>query len=274
LQARIGYFVTDNATNNDTAINEVLRRLCPLLTETQRRSRRLRCLGHVINLAAKAFLYGTEFDAFEKDAEYTKEHTELSKELNLWRKRGPVGRLHNVVTFICRSPQRREKFAQITEFSNTEKGDYDHLKLISDNATRWNSLYSMINRALLLQTRIDSFCVKYKDQMHGAANSKRAQTDEEKERLLTHDILTNDDWKALAEVKSVLEKFFELTKRAESAKLSSDRGVLSNYIVTLNQLLVHVQEKRDSFTAAANNPDFYTPAIEHLRVCTVNCWRS
>jgi len=74
------------------------------MPEKRRKARRLRCLGHVINLAVKAFLFGTEYDAFEQDIESTREKSELLKELNLWRKRGPVGRLHNIITYICRSP--------------------------------------------------------------------------------------------------------------------------------------------------------------------------
>jgi len=70
----------------------------------KRNTRRLRCLGHVINLAAKAFLFGTEYDAFEKDIKSIKEKSELLQELKLWQKRGPVGRLHNIITYICRSP--------------------------------------------------------------------------------------------------------------------------------------------------------------------------
>jgi hypothetical protein len=53
------------------------------MTTKQRKARRLRCLGHVINLAAKAFLFGAEFEQFEKDAESCKEHSELLKELNI-----------------------------------------------------------------------------------------------------------------------------------------------------------------------------------------------
>jgi hypothetical protein len=101
LGSRIGYFVTDNAYNNDTAIEIVVAHFFRSWTEKKRRSRRLRCLGHVINLSAKAFLYGKEFDAFERDIENVREHSELLKELNIWRKRGPVGKLHNIITFIC-----------------------------------------------------------------------------------------------------------------------------------------------------------------------------
>lgn len=231
--------------------------------------RRLRCLGHVINLSAKAFLYGEEFDAFEKDAESVRENSELLKELNIWRRRGPVGKLHNVVIFICRTPQRREKFAEIKGLDGTPD-DYDHLSLLSDNATRWNSLYLMIERAIKLRDRIDRFCIDHADSMHGS--TKKAQTNLEKEQLLKNDTLSGDDWKALAEVMDILKKFYDLTKRAEGTKLSSDRGVLSDYMATLNELLNHVRELRDDYNIKAEDASLSTPSVQHLRNCVVNCW--
>jgi hypothetical protein len=56
----------------------------------------------VTDLAAKAFLHGKEFEAFERDIDIVKEHSKISKELQLWRKRGPVSKLHNIIIFICR----------------------------------------------------------------------------------------------------------------------------------------------------------------------------
>lgn len=85
---RIGYFVSDNASNNSTAIDLLIAYFLPHLTPKQRLGRRLRCLGHVIQLSAKAFLHGTEFDTFEKKAETFKKQSSLLKELHLWRKRG------------------------------------------------------------------------------------------------------------------------------------------------------------------------------------------
>jgi hypothetical protein len=266
LGSRIGYFVTDNAYNNDTAIEIVVGHFFPHMTEKKRRSRRLRCLGHVINLSAKAFLYGKEYDAFEKDIENVKEHSELLKELNIWRKRGPVGKLHNVVTFICRSPQRRDKFADIKQFSAKDSEDFNHLKLIVDNATRWNSLYLMIERALKLRDRIDRFCIDYADTMHGSS-TKKAQTDDELAHLLKNDTLNGDDWIALSEVVFILRPFYDLTKRAEG-----DRGVLSDYLTTLNKLLAHVRERRDDLILRDNTAHLSTPATNHLRACIVNCW--
>ena len=113
--------------NNDTTIEAVLKHFFPGWSVKKRTSRRLRCLRHIINLAAKAFLYSKEADAFEKDIESFKEKSDLLKELTLWRKRGPIGKLYNIVIFIYRTPQRRERFASIRTFDSDEKGDFDHL---------------------------------------------------------------------------------------------------------------------------------------------------
>jgi hypothetical protein len=240
----------------------------------QRNARRLRCLGHVINLAAKAFLFGTEFDAFERDVESTKEKSELLQELMLWRKRGPVGRLHNIITYICRSPQRRETFRTIRQITDSE-GDFndafDHLSLKVDNATRWNSLYLMIERAIKLKDRIDLFCLHQADQMHGSS-TKRATTADEKERLLKHDALEKEDWDTLNDVMAILEPFYKLTIRAEGTTITGDRGILSNYLTTLNTLLAHVREARDDIDLRLSNDDLVTDQLKYLKVCTVNCW--
>jgi hypothetical protein len=70
-------------------------------------NRWLCCLSHVINLAAKAFLLGQNPDAFERELKSVDECNEEGKEREFWRKRGPIGKLHNVVVYIRRTPQRR-----------------------------------------------------------------------------------------------------------------------------------------------------------------------
>lgn len=61
----------------------------------------MRCAGHVLNLVAKAILFGSDVDAFESDLhDLSSEEHELSK----WRKKGPTGKLHNVVKYITGSP--------------------------------------------------------------------------------------------------------------------------------------------------------------------------
>jgi hypothetical protein len=57
--------------------------------------RRSRCIGHTINLAAKALLFGEHFDAFEKQLDSRSPITII--EYQHWRAKGPVGKLYNLV---------------------------------------------------------------------------------------------------------------------------------------------------------------------------------
>ena len=101
---------------------------------------RLRCKGHTINLVAHAFMFlkivpdeaPTE-NQVKKDT--TSEYIKPSDaDILKWRKAGPLGKLHNIVVFIRCSPQRIQRFKEISE----KKG------LLRDNDTRWNSKYYMI----------------------------------------------------------------------------------------------------------------------------------
>ena len=88
---------------------------------------RLRCNGHILNLAATAFLFNTANEAL---VAYNNEGVSESalpseKELEEWRQKGPLGRLHNLVVWIHRSPQRRTRFLALSH----------GLGLIRDNLT-------------------------------------------------------------------------------------------------------------------------------------------
>lgn len=67
LEDRIGYFVTDNAENNDTCLED-------LGTEFgfDKQHKRLRCCGHIINLVARSILFGTDAMRLRRTAKPTK----------------------------------------------------------------------------------------------------------------------------------------------------------------------------------------------------------
>ena len=67
-------------------------------------SRRVRYLGHIINLAAKAFLFGKEADAFKEESQSKKQLDKLEAVRELWRKKGPLGKFYNTVLFIRKTP--------------------------------------------------------------------------------------------------------------------------------------------------------------------------
>ncbi len=108
-------YVCNNVSTNDNAIEIVLERLgCQDLPAT----RRGRCFGHIVNLIAQSFLFGNELkgiyeatNAVNEQTEYNS--TEMRRVLEEWRKKGPIGKLHNIIVNIRSSPQKREEFKRI-----------------------------------------------------------------------------------------------------------------------------------------------------------------
>lgn len=107
---RIGFFVLDNASTNDTCVDIILRTLYPKMSEKQRRRRRLRCLGHIVNLAAQVFLLGKGAEKTLDELEIAFLRQDFQKIADIWRKQGALGRLHNIVRYIRMTPQRRQEF--------------------------------------------------------------------------------------------------------------------------------------------------------------------
>ena len=150
--------------------------LYPGLNDSQvrqlRQKRRIRCFGHILNLVAKVFLEGDDHDLLQTLDLDSRRRLSLEEEdtlLKQWRKRGPIGKLHNIIHFIRRSPQRRNKFVDIVQRAGlspealAELGDVVNerdskfVQLVTDNDTRWNSIYLMIERALRLRFQINWF---------------------------------------------------------------------------------------------------------------------
>ena len=107
ISPNLGIFITNNADSNDTVIRVTLQVLRPDLNIEDCRSR---YLGHILNLAAKAFLFSKETSAFKDAVNLVNENNEaveldkIKKAQDLWRKKGPVSRFHNIVIFIRSSP--------------------------------------------------------------------------------------------------------------------------------------------------------------------------
>ena len=59
---QIGYFMLDNATNNDTVMMAIAKEF-----DFDPIERRLRCLGYIINIIARHLLYGYNLDLFKAE---------------------------------------------------------------------------------------------------------------------------------------------------------------------------------------------------------------
>jgi hypothetical protein len=172
LERSLSFSITDNASNNATCISA--------LTDDFRFSAKakwIRCSGHVLNLVAQSILFGSNVDALELDLLRTQD--EELRHMDIWRRKGPCGKLHNIVKYIKRSPQRIEQFEDIHRrlISLTRPvGKAEVYKLVKDNDTKWNSMDDCIERALYLHSALDEFVEKEIDNWHVARRRKqRAQ---------------------------------------------------------------------------------------------------
>ena len=159
-------------------------------------------MGHIINLIAKAFLFGNKSESFEADVAVAEDISDLEGAMKLWRNQGAIGKLHNVIRFIRASPQRKELFMDLAEAvscaQDTLNEKTKNLHVIDDNKTRWNLTYLMIHHVLRLRRRIRKF--------YSTRFSKE-------KNFPTSNILSDGDWNELEIFKNLLHPFYALARK-------------------------------------------------------------
>jgi len=228
IQNNVGYFMFDNASNNDTAVEHINQLLADLGIHRGMSDEecRLRCAGHILNLVVKALLFGKDSDSLEMDA----------VDFKTWRKVGALGKLHNICRFIRASPQRCEKFL------NVQLDETDAFMLRLNNDTRWDSTYEMIDRALQLRGPVDAFVV-------AAMNKRGGETKKEHREQLAADQLKSADWKELEELHALLKPFKSITMELQG-NLSDGRmnGAIFDVLPSFDYLLQHLEDAKKKFT--------------------------
>ncbi|KAJ3455336.1 hypothetical protein MRS44_013936 [Fusarium solani] len=259
IRDRIGAGLCDNVSSNDTCLASLYRQLSPAMAEEDIRNNRTRCFGHIVNLAARAFLWGKDPDSFEREAFTEAAFQVEERELRLWRKRGAVGKLHNIVRFVRASPQRRELMKSLA-CSQRDEDDYHlfeedraaiDLELMQNNETRWNSTFLMIQRAIHKREQIDHF-ITYLD-------TKAA---EPRQRVPVQYHLSPQDWFLLAEIQSLLKPLYEITIRCQGWAKQGRYGALWEVMIGMEYLLNFFEEQKLIFSP----PDgFSTPRADQGR---------
>jgi hypothetical protein len=79
------------------------------------KEKQLHCIGHILNLIVKEYLFRQDCSTFEKEF---KKAGALKRQA-LWRQRREIGKLHNLVAHIIASGKRTDpvcqRFTQITQ---------------------------------------------------------------------------------------------------------------------------------------------------------------
>ncbi|KAG6995755.1 hypothetical protein G7Y79_00042g078600 [Physcia stellaris] len=116
IRNNLSYFVMDNAKNNDTmlkTISNTFREQHGIDYDPVKH--RLRCLDHIINLAVQAYLFGKHPDVEYRIVVNIRLAKKLNDELQMYRKLEPQEKLHNINTFILRTPQRVQRFLHFSK---------------------------------------------------------------------------------------------------------------------------------------------------------------
>ncbi|KAF6781225.1 transposase-like protein, partial [Colletotrichum sojae] len=237
ISTRLGVLVSDNASSNDLSGQAFFTHINPRLTEKDIIHRRIRCYDHILNLVGRAFLYGEDSESFEQESQVYEAHGDITNELRLWRKQGPVGKLHNIVkwgdTYLLHEETKFE------------------LQLILNNDTRWNSTYLMIERALKKQSQIQSFL-----------SINQLEADPQK-RPPEEDILTFEDWRLLVELQDILQPLYKQTIRTQGWAKDGSHGALWEILGGVEYLLERMEMWKTLFEdeAAAESRRYFRLSV-------------
>lgn len=221
ISDRVGYLVADNASNNDTVLREIAKEI-----DVDPLRQRIRCGAHILNLVAKAILYGTDIDCVADAAKFasrfdssgsgdaltntgkTVRSRDESASLAAWRKGGALGRCHNLVYHVKGSARRRRYF----ESKQREISDSRIYQLVANGGIRWNSDLEMIERALKLRDALQLYQDHY-------ANDDSDPLDHE-------DCLSSEDWNELNELKELLQPLKDASIRCQTVPVDGHHGAL------------------------------------------------
>jgi hypothetical protein len=256
IASRVGCFQTDNATANDACIQSFLQHynpdLSPTTIETLRNDKRARCAGHILNLVARALLNSDNADLIRALDPGSLERLTAEEEIELlsqWRRLGPLGKLHYAVHYVRHSPQRREAFSNIAQgrLLPEELEEFGailvdpaiaKLQLQADNATRWHSVFHMIDRALALRDPLDVFIARYSAFPSHRSPFRQAFA------------LTQSDWLVLADLKAILKPFKIITKKFEGRRPNFGEVVANFHTLYRDMKVLH-----DQYSASFENPE-------------------
>jgi hypothetical protein len=210
---KIGAITADNSGTNDTLCRTIASSLSDMNISWNPVSQRLRCLGHIINLAVQDFLFKGVLDlslmeSYEEDERNGREITERErrdKESN-FRSLGVLGKLHNINVYSRSSAGRISRFKTIVG------------RMIPlDNRTRWNSWFISLRTALEVEPQVDQYVKENQD-------------------ALEEDTITPKDWKMLRTIYSFLLPFYRATM-----DLQGDSARIDKVLIRMDALLTHTE---------------------------------
>ncbi|KAI7205321.1 hypothetical protein KC316_g304 [Hortaea werneckii] len=197
-------------------------------------------------------LFGSDTEAFEEELSDTK--LEEAKLLQ-WRRKGPIGKLHNIIYWIARSGYLTERLndIQLQTIAPTQpEGKLPVYNLVKDVLTRWNSFDGSAERALYLKPVIDELCFE-----------ERVICQRQKRQLdMEDDVLDEDDWHVIATYHQLLHPIKEAVGYLQGEP-GTRHGSIWQVLPVFETVLEHLERARRHRTSLSTNINLAWQKLNH-----------
>jgi hypothetical protein len=266
----VGYFVLDNASNNDSAVLALAQTM-----GFNAIHRRLRCGPHTINLIGQMLLWGKDSQAYDNDASEFPDEDEYMSE---WRRDGPLGVLLGVVNYI-KTPQQYALFADFQRLAHRElptdapANERRILEPVKPVVTRWNSYYSCFERAVKLQPALNAYANHHIRRVRDEDTYAQSRGNRlpDAQPWMRSDGLTAADWAVVTEYMDVLKPLKAATKRLEGRSKNGGFGDIAEIIPVFEYILRYYEERVKAYEAVNYNAHAEAPE-DHLAINLRAAW--
>jgi hypothetical protein len=240
--ATVGYFVLDNTSNNDSAVQAIAQKISFNAVH-----RRLRCGPHTLNLVGQMLLWGKDADAYDNAA------SELAHESQFmckWRRDSPLGVLLGVINYM-KTPQQYALFADFQRLAYRElpadapAEDRKVLEPVKPVVTRWNSYYSCFERAVKLQSAVNTYANHHIKRVRDETTYAETRGNKlpDAQPWMRSDGLTAADWAVVTEYMDVLKPLKAATKRLKGRGKSGKFGAIAEIIPVFEYILNYYEQR-------------------------------
>jgi hypothetical protein len=204
---RLGYFVLNNASSNNTVMVTLASEFGFDPAHWQ-----LRCCAHILNFGAQVVVWGKDRDALENNGAGLGDEEKFMEE---WRKFGLVGVLFDVIA-------ARQLFEQLQH----------------------SSYYQTFDRAVKLHGPIDTYVELKLEEHHrtdaltkrkrsrNSANDQQYNSMSQQKRLYIRERgLSSKDWTTISEYINLLERFYKATKSIKGRGKHGSHGAIWEVLI-------------------------------------------
>ncbi|KAG6989569.1 putative 30S ribosomal protein S17-like protein [Fusarium oxysporum f. sp. conglutinans] len=285
----LGYYIGDNATSNDTCLEELSKVLeAESGAEYPHKRRRIRCIGHIINLALQAFLLARSKEALRAALEATADEPgstmleEFSQQLH---ELDPAEIAAHSDTTTHQEKRQEERQEQPTRKPTHARGKraattHQQASNVDERFAGWQGIPALAKlHALAVYIRSSAL---HNDQWYDAVGKQLGidnitrwsswhrvitvalkkkpqiiQFTAEHDNDLEGNTLSSRDWEMLERTLEFLQPFYEATLEAEGAMAS-----ISQSLELLDLLLGHCEKWKAHYSQPSNRDDRIIHSID------------